>query len=96
MHESQIEKPNFISQTLEALFFTNLMKLPHLLARKKWGIKLLITTNHTLSHLMNIWRLCNKKIWIEGNQKKLESKKIRKGRKIKKKEELNPLTWFNK
>jgi len=34
MHDSQIEKPNFISQTLEALFFANLMKLPHLLARK--------------------------------------------------------------
>jgi hypothetical protein len=45
---------------------------------------------------MTIWRLCNKKLWIEGNQKKLESKKIRKGKKIKKKEELNPLTWFNK
>jgi hypothetical protein len=34
MHESQIGKPNFISQTLEALCFANLMKLLHLLARK--------------------------------------------------------------
>jgi hypothetical protein len=50
MHESQIEKPNFISQTLEALFFANLMKLPHLLARKKRGIKPIVNNNK--SHII--------------------------------------------